>query len=186
MALVGMACGDAHRGAGPRFAGLASPLVPRPAGRGVHGHLGAWLVVDQVGESVGRVGGPAGCSLTHVRVVVKIPRYVDHVLDDGARVSQSVEAEGAAVPAVVDPVRVGGSIAHGHLAKEAFVVERLGAVAVLCVPVENDVAPAVGCGVHAQRDEFAYGAYCDSVTVHAGDGHIKRPSDVFVEGSGLE
>ena len=165
---------------------MASPLVPRPAGRGVHGHLGSWLVVDKVGESVGRVGGPAWCSLPHVRVVVKVPRYVNHVLDDGSRVSLSVEAVGAAVPAVVDLVRVGCSVARDHLAKEAIVVERLGAVAVLCVPVENDVAPAEIGDVHAQRYELADSPYCDSVAVHACDGHIERPPDEFVEGAGFE
>ena len=165
---------------------MASPLVPRPAGRGVHRHLWSWLVVDKVGKSVGRVGSPAWCCLPYVREVVEVARFIDHVLDDGSRVRVSVKAVGTAVQAVVDLVRVGCSVAHYHLAKEAVVVERLGAVAVLSVPVENYVAPAEGCGVHAYRDEFAYGAYCNTVTVHASDGHIKGPSDVFVEGSGLE
>ena len=168
------------------FAGWASPLMPRPAGRVVHRHLWAWLVVDQVGESVRRVGGPAWCCLPHVCEVVEVARFFDYVLDDGARVRVSVEAVGAAVQAVIGLVRVGGSVARDHLAKEAFVVERLGTISIASVPVENYVAPAVGCGVRAYRDEFAYGAYCDAVTVHASDGHIKIPSGIFVEGSGLE
>ena len=161
-------------------------MMPRPAGRVVDRHLWAWLVVDQVGESMRRVGGPTWCCLPNVCEVVEVARFVDNVLDDGARVRVSVEAVGAAVQAVIGLVRVGGSVARDHLAKEAFVVERLRAVAVAGVPVENYVAPAVGCGVRAYRDEFAYGAYCDAVTVHASDGHIKIPSGIFVEGSGLE
>ena len=168
------------------FAGLASPLMPRPARRGVQRYLWSREVVDKVGESVRRVGGPAWCCLPHVCEVVEVASFIDYVLDNGARVRVSVEAVGAAVEAVIDLVGVGGSVTRDHLAKEAIVVERLGAVAVLSVPVENYVAPAEGCGVHAYRDEFAYGAYCNTVTVHASDGHIKRPSDVFVEGSGLE
>ena len=87
-------------------------MMPRPAGRVVHRHLWAWLVVDQVGESVRRVGGPAWCCLPHVCEVVEVARFFDNVLDDGARVRVSVEAVGAAVQAVVDLVRVGGSVAH--------------------------------------------------------------------------
>ena len=168
------------------FAGLASPLVPRPAGRGVHRHLWSWLVVDKVGESMGRVGGPAWCCLLHVCEVVKVAWFVDHVLYDGARVRVSVKAVGAAVQAVVNLVCVGGSVAHGHLAKEAVVVKRLGTIAVPSVPVENYVAPAVCRGVRAYCDEFAYGAHCDLITVHASDGHVKVPAGIFVEGSGLE
>ena len=165
---------------------MASPLVPRPAGRGVHRHLWSWLVVDKVGESVGRIGGPAWCCLPHVCEVVEVARFIDHVLDDGARVRVSVKAVGTAVEAVVDLVRVGGSVAHCHLAKEAVVGKRLGTIAVPSVPVENYVAPAVCCGVRAYRDEFAYGAHCDLVTVHASDGHVEIPAGIFVEGRGLE
>ena len=161
-------------------------MVPRPAGRSVHGHLRPWHVVDKVGKSVGRVGVPACCCLVYVCVVVEIARYVNHVLNDRSRVRVSIKAVGAAGQAVVDPVRVGGSVARYHLAKRAVVVERLGAAAVLSVPVENNIAPAVGRGVRTYRDEFAYGAYCYAVTVHAGDGHIEIFPGVFVEGNGLE
>ena len=161
-------------------------MMPRPAGRVVHRYLWAWQVVDQVGESVRRVGGPAWCCLPHVCEVVEVARFVDNVLDDGARVRVSVEAVGAAVQAVVDLVRVGGSVAHYHLAKEAVVVKRLGTIAVPSVPVENYVAPAVCRGVRAYCDEFAYGAHCDLITVHASDGHVEVPAGIFVEGGGLE
>ena len=168
------------------FAGLASPLMSRPARRGVQGHRWSWQVFDKVGESVRRVGGPAWCCLPHVCEVVEVARFIDYVLDNGARVRVSVEAVGAAVEAVIDLVGVGGSVARDHLAEEAVVVERLGTVAVASVPVEDNIAPAVGCGVRAYREEFTDVAHCDLVSVHASDGHIEVTSGVFVEGSGLE
>ena len=95
---------------------MATTLVSGPSGRGVHRHLRSRLVVDKVGEGVGRVGVPVWCRIAHVRVVVEVLRFLDHVLNDGARVGVSVEAEAAAVAAVVYLVRVGLSVAHEHLA----------------------------------------------------------------------
>ena len=69
---------------------MATTLVSGPAGRGVNGHLRSRLVVDEVGESVRRVGVPAWCSIAHMRVVVEVLRFCDHVLDDGSRVGVTV------------------------------------------------------------------------------------------------
>ena len=98
---MSLACRHAHRRAGPRCARLAATLVTGPAGRGVNGHLRSRLVVDEVGESVRRVGVSARCGVAHVRVVVKVLRFCDHVLDDGSRVGVPVKAETAAVATVV-------------------------------------------------------------------------------------
>ena len=107
---------DAHRRAGPRCAELATTLVSGLAGRGVDRHIGSRLVVDKVGESVRRVGVPAWCSIAHMRVVVEVLRFCDHVLDDSSRVGVPVQAEAAAVATVVDLVRVGLGVARDHLA----------------------------------------------------------------------
>ena len=95
---------------------MATTLVSGPSGRGVHRHLRSRLVVDKVGEGVGRVGVPVWCSIAHVRVVVEVLRFGDHVLDDGFRVGVPVEAETAAVATVVDLVCVGLGVAHDHFA----------------------------------------------------------------------
>ena len=119
---MSLACRYAHRRAGPRYARLAATLVSGPAGRGVHGHLRSRLVFDELGESVRRVGVSAGCGVAHVRVVVEVLRFCDHVLDDGFRVGVPVKAEAAAVATVVDLVCVGLGVAHDHFAEEAVVV----------------------------------------------------------------
>ena len=113
---MSVACRDAHRRAGPRYARLAATLVSGPAGRGVNGHLRSRLVVDEVGESVRRVGVSARCGIAHVRVVVEVLRFCDHVLDDGSRVGVPVKAEAAAVATVVYLVRVGLGVARDRLA----------------------------------------------------------------------
>ena len=135
---------------------------------------------------MGWISGPAWCRLVHVCVVVEIARLINHVLDNRARVRRSIKAVGTTIEAVVDPVRIVNSVARDHLAEEAIVWQRLGTVAVPCVPVENHVAPPVFRGVRAYREEFAYGAHGDLVSVHAGDGHVKIPASIFIEGRGLE
>ena len=51
---------DAHWGARPLHAGLSLTLVSGLAERGEDWHLRPLLVLDEMGESVGRVGLPAG------------------------------------------------------------------------------------------------------------------------------
>ena len=113
---MGLACRDAHRRAWSRCARLAATLVSGLAERGENGHLRSRLVVNEVSESVGRVGVSARCSIAHVRVVIEELRFCDRVRDDGSRMGVSVEAEAAAVAAVVYLVRVGLSVAHEYLA----------------------------------------------------------------------
>ena len=113
---MGLACWDAHRRAGPRYARLAAALVPGLAERGENGHLRSRLVVNEVCESVRRVGVSARCGIAHVRVVVKVLRFCDRVRDDGSRVGVPVKAETAAVATVVGLGCVGLGITHDHFA----------------------------------------------------------------------
>ena len=113
---MGLACWDAHRRAGPWCTRLAAALVPGLAERGEDGHLRSRLVVNEVCESVGRVGVSAGCSISHMRVVVKESSFCDRVRDDGSRVGVPVKAETAAVATVVGLGCVGLGITHNHFA----------------------------------------------------------------------
>ena len=135
---------------------------------------------------MGWISGPAWCRLVHVSVVVEIARLIHHILDNRARVRRSVQAICTPIEAVVDPVGVFSSIAHDHLTEEAIIRQRLGTIAVPCVPVENHVAPPVFRGVRTYREEFAYGAHRDLVSVQAGDGHVEIPASILVEGGGLK
>ena len=113
---MSVACRDVHWGARPLHTRLTSTLVSGLAERGENGHLRSRLVVNEVCESVGRVGVSARCSVAHMRVVVKESSFCDRVRDDGSRVGVPVKAETAAVATVVGLGCVGLGITHNHFA----------------------------------------------------------------------
>ena len=85
-----VACRNAHWGARPLHAGLSLALVSGLAERGEDWHRRPLLVLDEMGESVWRVGLSARCAVAHVGVVVKVLGFCDPLRDDGSRVGGPV------------------------------------------------------------------------------------------------